>query len=396
MGLARIGHHAARCGTRREHGQLPVTAVHEEHAQVTLHTATPALKVASQLVVPGLLGFVTHHLVHIILHADAHHLHQPLLQDVTEHLCIEASRLTAARNRKIDGVVLADPRVPCEAYIGQQLQEVLVELAAVVDVDGLMGEQFTRTAHEDAVARVGLALVVEARVLIIEAQSRLQGPLPPVVGALVVNRGPEAWAGEVAAQHKRAGVPLDGVLGEGVVDVLLDKLADAVVIEGHRGVHLVTAEETAGAREPVVARGVLVAANDEILGHRVFTACLSQCEIVVDGEILVKRHVVVQILVAGDARHDEVVEGLAHRQTINDRRAAVKTRVVIGNLASFNPLIGVTALAARRDRRHIGHVPAVLVAPLELGSGAEHAFPVTTAAIELVGELATGPIVLRR
>ena len=156
------------------------------------------------------------------------------------------------------------------------------------------------------------------------------------------------------------------------------------------------AEETAGACEPVVARGVLVAADDEILSHRVFTACLSQCEIVVDSEILVQRHVVVQILVAGDARHNEVVEGLANRQTVNNRCAAVETRVVIGNLASFNPLIGVTALTARRDRRHIGHVPAVLVAPLEFGSGAEHAFPVTAAAIELVGELATGRIVLSR
>ena len=120
----------------------------------------------------------------------------------------------------------------------------------------------------------------------------------------------------MAAQQKRAAIPDDGILGDGVVDVLLDELLDAVVVERYRGVHAVPAEETAGAGKPVVALAPRVVADDKILGYSVFTTGLSEREVVVLGEVLIQRHVVVEILVTGDAREDEVVHCLAHRQAV--------------------------------------------------------------------------------
>ena len=291
-------------------------------------------------------------------------------------------------------MVLARPGVPSEAHIGQQVQEILVESSVVVDVDEFMGKHFACSPHEDAVAGVRLAVVVEASVLVVEAQSSLHGPLSPVVGALVVERSAPIGAGEVAAEQERAGVPRDGVLGDGIVGVLLDQLCNAVVVESHWGIHPVTAEETAGAHEPVIARGLLVAASDKILSHGVFAARLGQGEIVANGEILVQRHVVIQILVAGDAGQGEAVKGLAHGQAVGHRGAAIETGVIVGDVTGLDPLIGVASLKAYRHRGHIGEVPPVMVAPFDLGTATELAFPVAAAAVVAVGEFAFGGIVL--
>ena len=117
----------------------------------------------------------------------------------------------------------------------------------------------------------------------------------------MVERGTPTGAGEMAAEDKRAGVPRNRVFGDGFVDMILDELLNAVVVEGDGGVHLVAAVKAAGTDEPVVALGLLMATGYKVLGNSVLAACLSEREIVLDGEILVQGHVIVQVLVAGDA-----------------------------------------------------------------------------------------------
>ena len=96
------------------------------------------------------------------------------------------------------------------------------------------------------------------------------------------------------------------------------------------------------------------------------TPCLGQGEVGQCREVLVEGHVVVDILVAGDARQRPAVEALGHRQAVHHAGAAVEAGVVICYFPRLHPLVGVTALAAQRG--------AQCVAQREGGRGLPHEF----------------------
>ena len=103
----------------------------------------------------------------------------------------------------------------------------------------------------------------------------------------MVKRCPAVGACEITAERKRAGVPSYGILGDVLVDVFLDELRNAVVVEIHWRVHAVAAVKTAGSDEPVVTLVSVETAGNDVLGNSMLAAFLGEREIVVFGEVLI-------------------------------------------------------------------------------------------------------------
>ena len=127
--------------------------------------------------------------------------------------------------------------------------------------------------------------------------------------------------------------------------MVLDEPRYACVLEGNGGIHLVAAIEAEGTHEPFVGATV-VASCHHVLSHGMLTARLGEGEVGQWREVVVECHVVIEILIAGDARERPVVEVLSDGQSVHDAGAAIKAGVVVGYLPGLDPLVGVTALTA--------------------------------------------------
>ena len=159
--LAGVGHDAACGGAVGEDGHLAVATVDVEQRQVALEAAAGALVVRSQLVAPSLLGLVAHDVVDVVGSAYSQDAHQPLLQHVAEHLGVEAACLVTLAHAGIDASLAGCGQVIGHRNLGQQLHEMLAQAAAVVNVDGIFLIHIASGALNDAIAGVGLAVVVE-------------------------------------------------------------------------------------------------------------------------------------------------------------------------------------------------------------------------------------------
>ena len=92
-----------------------------------------------------------------------------------------------------------------------------------------------------------------------------------------------------------------------------------------------------------------MATRNQILGHSMLLTRLRQREVGQGSKVLIKRHVVINILITSDARQRVVGIAFLYRQTVHNCCAAIETGVVISNLPSGGILVGITTLAAYRQ-----------------------------------------------
>ena len=81
-----------------------------------------------------------------------------------------------------------------------------------------------------------------------------------------------------------------------------------------------------------------------------------------------------------------------HCQTVDYRRAAVETRVVVVHLARVGKLVGIAALPVYRHRRHILHYKAVGRLPRQFEHGSSRCLLVAGFAVVKVAEKAVGVV----
>ena len=395
-----VGHHPARGLSRREDRELLVADINVEYREIAPHGAVHAREVAAQFVVPAVFGFVGHAPPDVVDLADAHFVHQRLLQHVGEYLGVEAARLISFGHRDVEVADLVEG--VHDGEFGQELREVLFQRAAVVDFDGAFVDgPVLDMGFRVAGARV--VPVVEAGVLEVEAQPRGEAPAAERVVRFVVDGPSGRGHAEVAAQEKRVASgsvgPAPGVaVGQVVfVGVLDDQLLDARAFEVHRGFHHAVAVESEGAQQPAVAPSVVRTEND-VLGQGVFAPGLPEREPGFGREVLVERHLVVGVLVRGD-RRDGIFRGVvAHRESVADRCAAVGRRVVIADLAvaddglavAHDVLagvgVGITSLVERREREGVVDAHSPVVAPLRFPASSAQTLPVAFLARAVVVE----------
>ena len=85
--------------------------------------------------------------------------------------------------------------------------------------------------------------------------------------------------------------------------------------------------------------------KNNVLSHSVLASCLCQGEIGHGKEILVKSHVVVDVLVACNASHCIFFSVYADCQSIGDAVATVKASVIVAYHSKFGRFVGVSPLA---------------------------------------------------
>ncbi len=145
---------------------------------------------------------------------------------------------------------------------------------------------------------------------------------------------------------------------------------DTFVFQRYGRPHRSAPEEAEAAGCPVV--GSRTTAHHHILRHSPFMAALLHYEVIHRLEVLVKPHLVIKILDAGNACHRHIFAEPFHRQTVRQRIAAIITCIVIVYLTVVGFFIGITALTRQSERRHIvdehlrGRTP--LRAPAEIES----------------------------
>ena len=170
-----------------------------------------------------------------------------------------------------------------------------------------MNDELIRGVFNNAVAGVACAAIIERGVFIIKTQAGKEFEITKFEGALVIGCNAIVPECEIAAEYKIARVPLNAVVGDVTVVVPLNELCDSIVKECDGGVHIAGLEKSESSGEPTVLFAH-IAFGYEILGDGMLFLCLCKGEIGGGEEILVERHVVVDILVACDARKTHIVE----------------------------------------------------------------------------------------
>ena len=228
--------------------------------------------------------------------------------------------------------------------------------------------------------------------LIVEAHTASKGEVAQLVARLVVECHAVGVVLEVAAKHKVSCVPRNGVGGHDVVAVPLNQLADALVLKGNGRIHIVVAVKTESAKQPAICPCRCGASHD-VFGHGVLFSLLREGEVRIYGEILVERHIVVEILVAGDAAYREVLIIPLNGQTVENAGAAIEAGVVVGNHVLAQLLVGVAALTAVDKREHIAHKQVGGWHPLHFHARSGLLFPVGFLTVVRVAKFAVGGIV---
>ena len=110
---------------------------------------------------------------------------------------------------------------------------------------------------------------------------------------------------------------------------------------------------------------VLVAFYQQVAGHCMLFFLLSEGEIWQWKEILVKRHIVVDILVACHSGEQEFLVLPFNCQSVEKGIAAVETRVVVVDFTGAYKFVGVSALAHYRHACRIQHCQSFFRNPFQ-------------------------------
>ena len=143
-----------------------------------------------------------------------------------------------------------------------------------------------------------------------------------------------------------------------------DQTLQAVLLEEYGRLHRAVAVEAEGAHQPAVAP-LAARTDDDVLGQPVILFGLREREIGFGQEILVERHAVVAVLVAGDRGDLPPVGGVAYRQAVVERRAAVAAGVVVGDAPRRGRGIGVASLPEHPEREGVVDAPPLVGAELK-------------------------------
>ena len=128
-----------------------------------------------------------------------------------------------------------------------------------------------------------------------------------------------------------------------LVDILQNKVFDAVSKEVYRSLHLLMFVKTEYADHPLVAR-VCSGADDYILRDVVLLLCLLKGKVALWQKVLIHHHTVVEILVGGDARKGNLLPVVTRRNTLGNSDAVVRRRVVVANRADKLAILLLAAL----------------------------------------------------
>lgn len=166
-----------------------------------------------------------------------------------------------------------------------------------------------------------------------------------------------------------------------------DQTLQSVLLEEYGRLHRAVAVEAEGAHQPAVAP-LAARTDDDVLGQPVILFGLREREIGVGQEILVERHAVVAVLVAGDRGDLPPVGGVAYRQAVVERRAAVAAGVVVGDAPRRGRGIGVASLPKHPEREGVVDAPPLVGAELKSHPCPARTLPVAGASRVFVGEKA--------
>ena len=190
---------------------------------------------------------------------------------------------------------------------GQKFKKVFFEFATVVDVDIFVGVGFACGRRYDGVAGVGFAVIIQCGVFVFQSQSGIKSERPHTVGGLVVECRAEGAVHEVATEQKLSRIPRNRVGGKRHIAMRFNQLADALVFESNRRYHIVMPVESKSAHQPAIG-SVSLGARNQIFGEGMLFTLLCEREIGLCGEVLVERHIVVEVLIRGDAAERKVSE----------------------------------------------------------------------------------------
>ncbi len=159
----------------------------------------------------------------------------------------------------------------------------------------------------------------------------------------------------MAVKHKAVVIPLQMhphllQCGRGV-DIVLDQMGYAILLECHRRVHAVVLVKAESTGQPAVASRR--AAQHQVLGDALLVLTLGESEVALRQKVLVERHVVAQIVESGDGGKGESGTIPTHCDTVSDTAATVEHWVVIVDLARLGRGIGISALINEISREDI-------------------------------------------
>ncbi len=157
---------------------------------------------------------------------------------------------------------------------------------------------------------------------------------------------------EIAGKQYIALVPYKlHTISEVGINIRFNQAFDAGIFEVDRRRHIATTIKAECTAKILVA--ALITLYDKILRKRPFMALLRQRKVVLWQEILIERHVVIDILKPCNRRNRYIVSKPAHRQSVDNRRSTIKASVIIVYLTGFIRCIGIAALTGHRGPRAV-------------------------------------------
>ena len=178
----------------------------------------------------------------------------------------------------------------------------------------------------------------------------------------MIHGNPSGWSNEIAVEQKAAFIPADGIFRTEFIGVIFNKLRQTIIMKRDGSTHIAAPAETEYPREPAVCRSGTSTRYD-IGRHSPFMPLLGQRKIVHRQEILVKRHVVVDILKTSDGREIHRPEMHLCNQSVGNGKTAVETCIVVGYAAGSHTLVWIAVLSGMGSGKSILHNRILRSAP---------------------------------
>ena len=168
---------------------------------------------------------------------------------------------------------------------------------------------------------------------------------------------------EITKQGEFTGIPLYRIIRIGIIAMILNQRTDPLILEGDGRFHLqmlVKAEQTA--QPPITTFGGLSLYYD-ILCQGSFFLFLRKGEIREGKEILVKGHIIIDMLNCRDGGQRKSTPAIIHCKSVIECEATIETGVIIINLSRFDIFIRIAPLTEQSggerilNRNIIAHTP---------------------------------------
>ena len=168
--------------------------------------------------------------------------------------------------------------------------------------------------------------------------------------------------------------------------MILNELPDSGIEECHGGMHVEMLVEGERPGEPRPGSDRLPALHHKILRKGMLPLFLGEGEIRLRKEILVERHVVVDILPGSYGGEIHLLPVVAYCKAVVEHQAVVEACVVVAYLAGLLELIGIPSLAEEIGRQGVLQISGACDAPVLLESQIHESLPVDFPAVVFIGE----------